>query len=504
MPPFFSRYTYSVAIFLCLAIPSVVQALTLPVDQDASVNSAHPSKPNGAGPKLLVDSNDSALFDFSYTSVPSGTTSAEVAKATLRLWVNTKKDPQNEALKIYSLPTNWDEHTLTSASAPAVGALIAELPISNLHLGNWLAIDVSTMVKNYLDNPSTAPAAIRIQASSLSSKATVAFDSKENTGTAHPAWIDLELVHTGPKGDTGTQGPAGANGLGYSPQQVALLRWYELIGVGNNFTTGNNPTEIAFDGSDVWISNSGSGSVTKLKGSDGSLIGTYAVGNSPWDVAFDGANVWVVNTGSDSVTKLKASDGSVVGTYPVGASPQGIAFDGVNMWVANYGSNTITKLKASDGGLVGSYNVGSNPFFVAFDGANVWVANYASNNVSKLKASDGSLLGTYTVGSHPTGVLFDGINVWVANFGSNNVTKLKASDGSLLGTYSVGSAPIDLAFDGKNIWVTNLGSNSITQLKSTDGSVAGTYDEEGGPYGVAFDGASIWVANYFNNNVSKR
>ena len=40
-------------------------------------------------------------------------------------------------------------------------------------------------------------------------------------------------------------------------------------------------------------------------------------------------------TFSDNVTKLRASDGSVLGTFGVESDPRAVAFDGVNIWVAN-------------------------------------------------------------------------------------------------------------------------------------------------------------------------
>jgi len=44
------------------------------------------------------------------------------------------------------------------------------------------------------------------------------------------------------------------------------------------------------------------------------------------------------------VTKLRASDGTVLGTFSVGSQPIGVAFDGANIWVANQLSNNVTKL----------------------------------------------------------------------------------------------------------------------------------------------------------------
>ena len=45
-------------------------------------------------------------------------------------------------------------------------------------------------------------------------------------------------------------------------------------------------------------------------------------------MAFDGANVWVTNTSTDNVTKIRASDNTILGNYAVGDGPTGIAFDG--------------------------------------------------------------------------------------------------------------------------------------------------------------------------------
>jgi len=80
-----------------------------------------------------------------------------------------------------------------------------------------------------------------------------------------------------------------------NPMQIALLRWHE------DNESGTTP----------WPS--------------------FNVGNGPIGVAFDGANIWVANSASDTVTKLRASDGDVQGTFNVGSNPHSVAFDGVNI-----------------------------------------------------------------------------------------------------------------------------------------------------------------------------
>src|SRR5574337_1001960 len=61
---------------------------------------------------------------------------------------------------------------------------------------------------------------------------------------------------------------------------------------------------------------------------------TFPVGTYPCGIAFDGTNIWVANTNSNSVTRLRTSDGTVLGTYAIGLDPRGVVYDGANIWVA--------------------------------------------------------------------------------------------------------------------------------------------------------------------------
>ncbi|MBK6749071.1 MAG: hypothetical protein IPG67_03445 [Acidobacteria bacterium] len=50
------------------------------------------------------------------------------------------------------------------------------------------------------------------------------------------------------------------------------------------------------------------------------------------------------NISSNNLTKLRATDGLILGTFAVGSNPHGVGFDGANMWVANGVSNNVIKL----------------------------------------------------------------------------------------------------------------------------------------------------------------
>jgi YVTN family beta-propeller protein len=127
------------------------------------------------------------------------------------------------------------------------------------------------------------------------------------SGPAGPAGAQGSPGPTGPAGATGPQGAQGPTGQagpsGALAANLAQLRWDRLRGA------------------------------------------TIPVGADPRGVAFDGTNIWVTNTGSGTVSKINPTTNTVTATVTVGTNPEGVAFDGTNIWVANYGSNTVSKIR---------------------------------------------------------------------------------------------------------------------------------------------------------------
>jgi hypothetical protein len=86
----------------------------------------------------------------------------------------------------------------------------------------------------------------------------------------------------------------------------------------------------------------------------------------------------VANNGDNTVTKLRSSDGVVLGTFPAGIFPAEMVFDGANIWVTNQNSTQLVELRASDGALLGTFLPGGFPSHLAFDGTNVWATGVGS------------------------------------------------------------------------------------------------------------------------------
>src|SRR5580704_8453014 len=147
-----------------------------------------------------------------------------------------------------------------------------------------------------------------------------------------------------------------------NPLKIALLHWY-LADTSTVFPVGNQPYGLCFDGANIWTANFAGNNVTKVRASDGEVLGTFAVGSQPFGVTFDGADIWVSNEKDNSVTKLRASDGKNLGTFAAGNFPGWMTFDGQNLWIPNAGSanGSVTELRAADGNFVGKFPVSNDP-----------------------------------------------------------------------------------------------------------------------------------------------
>jgi DNA-binding beta-propeller fold protein YncE len=103
-------------------------------------------------------------------------------------------------------------------------------------------------------------------------------------------------------------------------------------------------------------------SVFKMNALTGKPISVTKTGFNAYGIGADSqGNIWVVISGSDAVTKISGSTGAIIGTYAVGSQPYGVAFSTENVTLSpavkpmvTTGASTSTGSKATMAGLVTS------------------------------------------------------------------------------------------------------------------------------------------------------
>jgi hypothetical protein len=164
---------------------------------------------------------------------------------------------------------------------------------------------------------------------------------------------------------------------------ILSLNPLSVTTVSDGFT---QPEGLLYDGANIWITDNGTnpGKLFKLD-SSGAIIQTVTVGVNPFAPAFDGTNIWVPNLSSDSVTVVRASTGIVLATLTGNglAGPIAAAFDGERMLVMN-ASDGLSLWKAADLSPLAFVSTGAtNPGGICSDGLNFWITLQSTNQLSR-------------------------------------------------------------------------------------------------------------------------
>jgi hypothetical protein len=226
---------------------------------DAYVNSAGPTTNYGAAGTLGVESpSQTSFIRFDLTAVPSGYTGAQVAKATLKLFVNGVTAAGNFNIDLVS--GSWTEKTITYSLQPALGNTIASgIALTTASKNCYIEVDVTSTVQAWLNGTEPNDGIALVANSPLNAT----FTTKENTGTSHPPELDIVYLGSGapgPAGPTGPQGPQGPQGT-IGPQGATGLTGPQgptgPAGVVNSGTWSPNiqyqiNESVSYDGSS-WI-----------------------------------------------------------------------------------------------------------------------------------------------------------------------------------------------------------------------------------------------------------
>jgi hypothetical protein len=219
-------FTICVAALLLLPNRSAAQSGTVTDDGFISTSSTTQQfNLNGQGISLIVAGSSATVgnsnvgttktyIKFQLTSsLPPSTAAANVAKATLKLFLSPLTKPSG-AIDIYPITSAWTESTLNPSSPPtlAATAFATQLPVGQTN--SFLVVDVTKLVQEWL-NGSTNGGLDNDGIALVADTSTtyVVFDSKESIVTSHEPRLEMVLVNSGPQGPAGSQGPQGPQGM---------------------------------------------------------------------------------------------------------------------------------------------------------------------------------------------------------------------------------------------------------------------------------------------------
>ena len=284
----------------------------------------------------------------------------------------------------------------------------------------------------------------------------------------------------------------------YTPQSASAM------GV-TTFGT-SEPTEVACDGRDVWVSGPTEGKIWRVRGSDGRILDTWTGALQPLGLtAVNGQVVAVGATIPGFLFRIEASKpaGAVTTVATnVGQHPNDIVSDGSRFWTSNDdGTFSIVTPQPTIPWTVTTVTTGESRLYGAlYDGANIWVRGIGV--LLKLD-SGGTVLQTVTVGSGKAFPVSDGTNIWSPDDNSNSLTVVRASSGAVVATLTGNGLDGSnvAAFDGERVLVTNGTGPGVSLWRASDLSPLGSVPTGGSPAGACSDGFQFWIATVNGNSL---
>src|SRR5271165_2138274 len=177
---------------------------------DSYINTAATTTNYGAQKLLDVESTQTTFIQFDLSAIPAGYTSADITKASLKLYVNAVTTAGS--FNVDYVNGTWTESTLDASNAPALGTTIAaSVPLITKDKNQYILVDVTTAVQAWLSGtPNDGIALV------ANSPLNASFDSKENTTTSHPAELDIVFAGGGTLTGVTTASGSGLTGGGTS------------------------------------------------------------------------------------------------------------------------------------------------------------------------------------------------------------------------------------------------------------------------------------------------
>jgi hypothetical protein len=429
---------------------------------DSYTNTVDPSTNFGAKIVLDVESpSQTSYIQFNLSSLPAGYTSADITKATLKLYVFSVTTPGN--FNVDYVNGTWAENTITSNLAPALGTTIAaSVPLVAADKNQYILIDVTEAVQAWLSGtPNDGIALVG------NSPFNATFDSKENTATSHAPELDIVFAGGGTLTGVTTASGSGLTGGGTSGTlNLGLL------------TTCSSGQVLKWNGS-AWAcaTSSGTGTVTSVASGAG-LTGGPITGSGTLSIATGGvtnamladsyAQLGAANTftGNQTLTGTLTANSSANAIIGNSSGTSGYGVEGSSPGVGVFGQS----LTPSGSGGIGVAGESNGPAGAGLSGSNTAATGLAMG----VYGTTSSTTGFGVVGAQGSGTVVSGIPAGV--YGTTGSTTGYGVEGAVNspGAYGV------------------FGSNSAT----TTGEGAGVFGTSSSPGGNGVVGRETAVTGF--------
>ena len=267
-------------------------------------------------------------------------------------------------------------------------------------------------------------------------------------------------------------------------------------------TVGSIPYHFSIAGTNLYVVNRGSNSVSVIDTTSNTVTATISVGTGPEYVTLVGTDLYVSNRGSNNISVIDTVNNTVTTTISVGTQPIWSLLVGDDLYVSNISSANVSVIDTTTNTVTATISVGTTPVYSTLVGTNLYVSNQGSANVSVIDTTSNTVTATISVGTTPVLAILVGTDLYVSNKGSNNVSVVNITSNTVTATISVGTTPVYSTLVGTDLYILNLGSDNVSVIDTTTNTVSTTISVGDVPSYSTLVGTDLYVTNQNSNNVS--
>ena len=216
----------------------------------------------------------------------------------------------------------------------------------------------------------------------------------------------------------------------YNPQQVVVsyrnasapsdTQWVKRAAILDSIIAPTrDPTDIAINGNTLWYGNTyDANHLYKIDLTNRTVDSSLTVSVSAWALEWDGTNLWASDDGSGSVYKINTTTGATTFTSKtMGAWIEGIAWDGTALWCSSWNEESLYRYNPATDAVLTTLPLGGQPSGLAYAGGYLFVV--VNGVINKCTPAPFAVAAAYSLkGLDILGIAFDGANFWIT--GSSN------------------------------------------------------------------------------------
>ncbi len=269
------------------------------------------------------------------------------------------------------------------------------------------------------------------------------------------------------------------------------------------FTIKSHPDWMAVDSDSVWVTSSGTNSVTQMRASDNHLGISVSVDNPCSGLAIGFGSLWIPSCAKHSLVRTDLNTGKIQAIIPIGPADDegGIAIGAGSVWLMTDRSGHLSRIDPVSNTVIADIQTPSGSFCPLFADNFVWITSTDNNVLTKVDPSTNKAILQIAVGKKPRFLTFGADSIWTLNQGDGTITRISTKTNQKIADIpaNLPGHGGEIAFGFGSVWAT-MPKTPITRIDAATSTITSQWVGAGGD-SIRTGLGSVWLTDYNNGKI---